>query len=29
VVLDLGPNRRREPIGDRGQAYFPALSENS
>ncbi|HKP04492.1 MAG TPA: carboxypeptidase-like regulatory domain-containing protein [Chthoniobacterales bacterium] len=25
VVLDLGPDRRREPIGENGQAYFPAV----
>jgi hypothetical protein len=25
VLLDLGPDRRREPIGDKGQAYFPAI----
>jgi hypothetical protein len=25
VVMDLGPDRRREPIGDRGQAYFPSI----
>jgi hypothetical protein len=28
VVLDLGPDRRREPIGERGQAYFPAIPAN-
>jgi hypothetical protein len=25
VVLDLGPDRRREPISDKGQAYFPSI----
>lgn len=25
VLLDLGLDRRREPIGDKGQAYFPAI----
>ena len=25
VLLDLGGDRRREPIGDRGQAFFPAI----
>jgi hypothetical protein len=25
VILDLGPDRRREPIGDKGQAYFPSV----
>lgn len=25
VMVDLGPDRRREPIGDKGQAYFPAI----
>jgi hypothetical protein len=25
VVLDLGPDRRQEAIGDRGQAHFPAV----
>jgi hypothetical protein len=25
VIFDLGPDRRREPIGDKGQAYFPAI----
>ncbi len=25
VLLDLGPDRRREPISDRGQAYFAAI----
>ena len=28
VVLDLGSNRRQEPIGDRGQAYFPSIPSN-
>ncbi|MGH8590415.1 MAG: carboxypeptidase-like regulatory domain-containing protein [Gammaproteobacteria bacterium] len=25
VMVDLGPDRRREPISDKGQAYFPAI----
>ncbi|MBL7187041.1 MAG: carboxypeptidase regulatory-like domain-containing protein [Phycisphaerae bacterium] len=25
VLIDLGLDRRREPIGDKGQAYFPAI----
>jgi hypothetical protein len=25
IVLDLGANRRKEPIGDKGQAYFPGI----
>jgi len=25
VILDLGADRRREPIGDKGQASFPAI----
>jgi hypothetical protein len=25
VVMDLGPDRRREAIGDKGQAYFPSI----
>ena len=25
VMVDLGPDRRREPVGDNGQAYFPAI----
>jgi len=25
VLLDLGPDRHREPIGGNGQAYFPAI----
>jgi hypothetical protein len=25
VLLDLGPDRRRQPIGAEGQAYFPAI----
>jgi hypothetical protein len=25
VVLDLGPDRRREPIGEKGQAFFPGI----
>ena len=25
VLLDLGPDRRRQPIGPQGQAYFPAV----
>lgn len=25
VVVDLGPDRRREAIGDKGQAYFPGI----
>lgn len=25
VVLDLGPDRRREPVGDRGQAHFSGI----
>jgi len=25
VLLDLGPDRRREPIGPQGQVYFPAV----
>ena len=28
VVLELGPERRGEPIGDNGQAYFPAIPAN-
>jgi hypothetical protein len=28
VVLELGPERRVEPIGDKGQAYFPAIPAN-
>ena len=28
VVLDLGGERRREPIGDKGQAYFPEIPAN-
>ena len=25
IMVDLGPDRRREPVGDNGQAYFPAI----
>ena len=25
VVLDLGPDRRREPIGEKGHAHFPGI----
>ena len=25
VILDLGPDRRREPISDKGQAFFPSI----
>lgn len=25
VILDLGPDRRREPVGANGQAFFPAI----
>jgi hypothetical protein len=28
VVLELGPERRAEPIADNGQAYFPAIPAN-
>lgn len=28
VVMDLGPDRRREPIGEKGQSYFPAIPAN-
>lgn len=28
VVLELGPERRPEPIGAEGQAYFPAIPAN-
>jgi hypothetical protein len=28
VVLDLGPDRRREPIHENGQAYFPSIPVN-
>jgi hypothetical protein len=28
VVLELGLERRREPIGDNGQAYFPSIPSN-
>ncbi len=28
VLLDLGGDRRREPIGDRGQAVFPEVPAN-
>jgi hypothetical protein len=28
VVLDLGPDRRSEAIGEEGQAYFPSLPAN-
>jgi Carboxypeptidase regulatory-like domain len=28
VFLDLGPDRRREPIGDKGQAYFAGIPAN-
>jgi hypothetical protein len=26
--MDLGPDRRREPIGSNGQAYFPSVPPN-
>jgi hypothetical protein len=28
VLLDLGLDRRRQPIGSEGQAYFPAIPPN-
>lgn len=28
VLLELGPERRVEPIGENGQAYFPAIPAN-
>ena len=28
VMLELGPERRGEPIGDNGQAFFPAVPAN-
>ncbi len=28
VMLDVPPERKREPIGDKGQAYFPAIPAN-
>jgi hypothetical protein len=28
VMLELGPDTRVEPIGDNGQAYFPAIPAN-
>jgi hypothetical protein len=28
VLADFGPDRRREPIEDKGQAYFPSIPSN-